>query len=308
MLTLYVGYIAALATSVAWSATSILFTLSGREVDSPVVNRTRLVLALLLVSLTHWLTEGSLLPVSAEPSRWGWLLLSGVIGFTLGDSFLFQAFILIGPRLSMLLMALAPVFSVSLGWLLLGERLSLLELIGVGITLAGTGLVVTDRRGGNPGWGSGVQEQTGKHHRLLGVLLGLGGALGQAVGLYFSRLGLAGDFPALSGSLIRIIAAVVSIWLLTLAQCQVQPTFEKLRASPRALWVIAGGAVTGPFIGVWLSLVAVQHASLGIASTLMSLSPVILLPASWFVFRERFGVRAVAGTLMAVAGTAILFL
>ncbi len=300
----YLGHLAALGTSVAWSFTSVLFTLAGRRLGSEVVNRTRLLLAIFLVAITHRLTIGSFLPLDAEPFRWGWLALSGLIGFVLGDSFLFQAFVLIGPRLSMLLMALAPVFSTVLAWVLLGEVLTTPELLGIALTLGGIVLVVADRQNGD----SRAVVVDSPRQYVLGVLYGLGGALGQAVGLYASRMGLVGDFPALSGNLIRLIAAALAIWLLAAVRGQVRPGLQTLRARPDALKFLVGGAIFGPFIGVWLSLLAVQHAPMGIASTLMSLSPVLLIPISRLLFGDRVTRRAVLGTVVAFAGTALLFL
>lgn len=298
-----IGQLAALATSFVWSFTSILFTLSGREVGSRIVNRTRLLFAVVFVALAHLALYGKLLPLGAEPFRWNWLALSGLIGFVVGDGFLFQAFVVLGPRLSMLLMALAPVLSAVLGWLVLGETLAVQELFGIGLAVGGVALVVTDRAN------EGAQRPTGADRQYgLGLLFGLGAALGQALGLFASRQGLVGDFPALSGVLIRLLAATVVIWAFALARRQGQPTIETLREHPRALWAIIGGAFGGPFVGVWLSLIAVQRAPLGIASTLMSLSPVVLLPIGRFLYHESIGVRGVLGTLIAVAGTVLLFL
>ncbi len=299
----YLGQLAALGTSVAWSFTSVFFTMAGRRVGSAVVNRTRLLVAIVLVMLTHRLTVGSFLPLDAEPFRWGWLTISGLIGFVLGDAALFQAFVMIGPRLSMLLMALAPVFSTMLAWVLLAERLSPLELLGIALSVGGVMIVVSDRQNGN----SKALAVESPRQYLIGILFGLGGALGQAVGLYASRMGLVGDFPALSGNLIRLIAAAVSIWLFTALRGQVRPGFEKLRQQPTALKYLIGGAIAGPFLGVWLSLVAVQKAPLGVASTLMSLAPVILIPISRLMFGDRVTTRAIAGTVVAFAGTALLF-
>lgn len=69
-----------------------------------------------------------------------------------------------------------------------------------------------------------------------------------------------------------------------------------------------GGAFTGPFLGVSLSLVALSAAPVGIASTLMALTPVFLLPISRFAFKERITLRATIGTALAVGGVAVLFL
>lgn len=302
-MSLLLGQLAALATSVAWTFSSIFFTFSGQQVSSQVVNRMRLLLAMLMVSLLHLLTEGVLLPIDAEPFRFQWLALSGIIGFVVGDGLLFQAYLLIGPRLAMLLMALAPVFGAVLGWLFLGEELASIEVLGMALALGGVGLVISDRQPPRPD-----QTPITLREYILGILLGTGAGLGQATGLIASKLGLAGDFPPLSGNLIRLTTATLAIWLLALFQRQIGTTFARLREHPRAVRTIMAGAVAGPTIGVWLSLYAVQHAPVGIASTLMSLSPIILLPAAYVLFKDRVGMRAVFGTLLAVAGTVILFL
>lgn len=299
----YVGELAALGTSVCWSFTSILFSMSGRQVGSLVVNRTRLLFAVIMVSLLHWLLEGSLLPIHAESWRWGWMALSGLIGFVLGDACLFQAFVLVGPRLSMLLMALSPVMGAVMAWVLLGEALAAAEIAGITLAVAGVAWVVADRTNAPAAAPDAPPRQF-----LLGVLLGLGGALGQAGGLVASKEGLQGDFSALSGNLMRLVVSALAIWLIAAATGKVRSNFTALRAQPGAVLTILGGSVAGPLFGVWLSLIAVQNAEVGIASTLTSLSPIFLLPLGYVLFRERITARAVLGTLLAVAGTAVIFL
>ncbi len=300
----YTGEIAALITATCWGFTSIFFSMSGRMVGSPIVNRTRLLMAVTMVSLFHLATQGKLVPYDAEPYRWGWLALSGLIGFVIGDAFLFQAFVMLGPRLSMLLMALAPVFSVILGWVVLDEQLALQELVGIALAVGGVAWVITDRPAQN---GVKLEEKHPRYY-LYGILFGLGGAVGQAVGLIVSKLGLDGDFPAISGNLIRLIVAASAIWLFTIVTGQAKNNFVRLRETPRAMIGITIGSIMGPFIGVWMSLLAVQKAPVGIASTLMALTPVLLLPVSHYVFKEKIGVRAIGGTILAVVGTAVIFL
>ena len=76
----------------------------------------------------------------------------------------------------------------------------------------------------------------------------------------------------------------------------------------KALLEIGAGALTGPVLGVTLSLVAIAHTHIGVASTLMSLTPVILLPVSYFLFKEKITSRAIVGTLVALLGVVLLFL
>ncbi len=298
-----IGQLAGLATSFCWGFTSIFFTLSGREVGSPIVNRTRLVMALVMVSLLHRLTEGQFLPVDAARWRWGWMALSGLIGFVIGDALLFQSFVMIGPRLAMLLMALNPVMGAVLAWALLNETLNGWEILGIALAVGGVMWVLGDRENGSEN-----RPDPSPRYFVIGVLFGLGGALGQASGLIASKQGLADDFPALSGNLMRLVVSTLVIWTFTLAQRNARPTFNALRAHPRAIRYILAGAIAGPFVGVTFSLIAVQNAPVGIASTLMSLTPIILLPVGRVMFHERITRRAVAGTVLAVAGTALLFL
>jgi drug/metabolite transporter (DMT)-like permease len=291
-----------LLTSICWSFTSIFFTLSGRIVGSPIVNRTRLIFGLGIVTVVHWIAFGQPMPFDASLSRWGWMALSGVIGFVIGDAFLFQAFVMIGPRLSMLVMALSPVMSAVLAWLLLDESLSAIQIVGIALAVGGVAWVVSDRTNGHS------LPDPSRRAYLLGLLWAFGGALGQTGGYLASKQGLEGDFPALSGNLIRLVAATALIWTYTAFNGQVRQGIDTLGQNPRAVRLILGGAIFGPFIGVWLSLVSVQNAPVGVASTLTSLMPIFLLPLGYIVFKEPIKQRAVVGTVLAVIGTAVLFL
>lgn len=299
-----IGQLAALGTSVCWSFTSIFFTVSGRIVGSPTVNRTRLLFAIGFTVLIHRLMLGTWFPVDATPERWFWLGLSGLIGYIFGDGCLFQALVMIGPRLSTLLMSLNPVISTILAWVFLGEVLAPRELLGIGLVVGGVMIVVADRTNR----AAASVAVTSRKHYVIGVLFGLGGALGQAGGLLFSRIGLEGDFSALSGNMLRLIVAAAAIWIITAFQRQAWSTVGTLRENPKALRHILGGAFAGPFLGVWLSLIAVQNAPLGVASTLMGLAPIILIPVSRVLYQEQITGRAIVGTVVAFAGTALLFL
>ncbi len=120
----FLGEFAALATSLMFSIGPTFFTLGGRLVGSVVVNRMRLLMATLILMSVHFVLFGEVLPLSADPERWLWLGLSGVIGLTLGDAALFQAFIQLGARLTMLIFSIAPVLGAVMAWLWLGESLS----------------------------------------------------------------------------------------------------------------------------------------------------------------------------------------
>ncbi len=296
-----VGELAALVTAVCWTGTSTLFTLAGQSVGSMVVNRTRLLLAVLFLMVTHWLVYRQLLPLQATPGQWGWLALSSFIGLVLGDAMLFQAFIWIGPRLSMLMMSLAPIVAALFAWLFLSETLAGWEIAGLLMTVGGIAWVILGREGQR-------NRTPGDKNYLLGLLLGFGAATSQALGLILAKKGLGPDFPALSGNLIRMLVAAGVIWAFTLMRGQAGITVQRLTEQRPALLQIIGGSVIGPFLGVWLSLVAVQLTEVGVASTIMALPPVFLLPVGYIVFRERLGWQSIVGTVVAIVGVAVLFL
>ena len=295
----FIGEIAGLATSLFFSMTALIFASTGRMVGSQVTNRTRLVFALTYLIILNLILFGEPLPFTAEPSRWMWLGISGVIGLSLGDAFLFQALVSVGARLGSLLMSLAPIFGSVIAWTFFGETLSPLQITGILIALAGVGWVVLSHE---------EPPDTPRGHTRRGVLFGILAALGQAVGLVLSKQGMFGEFSPFQANAIRMLAAVLFTWAWTLMDGKAGATITALREKPRVIGLIALGALVGPLLGVSSSLLAVQHAEIGVARSLMALPPVLVLPISYFVFKEKVGWQAVAGTVLAIAGVAVLFL
>ncbi len=294
-----IGELAALATAVCWSFTAIFFSYSGRRVGAGVVNRSRLVFAFLFLLIAHRLVEGTFFPWDTEPFRWGWLAVSSLLGLVLGDAFLFQAYVMIGPRLSMLVMSTVPIFSTIFGWILFGELISTVEIAGILLAVVGIGWVVTE------GQKDPLFAQ-GKAYRR-GLLFALAGALGQVTNLVTARYALVDDYSAVSATLIRIMIGLVVLWGLAAIQGKVRDTIHKWR-DVLAFRAIVAGAFVGPFLGIWFSLIAVQNTRLGIAATLMALPPVLLIPLEYVFYRHRVSHRAIIGTLLAITGVAMLFL
>jgi drug/metabolite transporter (DMT)-like permease len=295
----YIGELAGLLTSVAWSGTSVLFTKATQQVGSIIVNRVRVLLALVFLMLLNLVFSGYLLPTDAGMESWIWFALSGAIGYALGDVFLFQSFLCIGAQRGMLMMSLAPLMSAGLAWIFFSETLSGMQMLGVLVTLAGVAVVILRRRN---------EASHSACSPLQGALYGLGAAAGQAVGYVLSKQGLAGGLSPLAGNSIRMLAAVIVLWTLAGLQGKARQTLQSVRARPDVLRWLAMAAFTGPVLGATLSLYALQHTQVGVASTLIALPPVFLLPVSWLVFKEKFDWGAVLGTLTAIAGVAILFL
>lgn len=298
------GELAALLTAACWATASLAFTAAGRRIGSRAVNLLRLPIALVLLSAAAWALRGLPLPTDAGPAAWGWLALSGLVGFTFGDLCLFRAYIVLGARLTSLLMSAAPLCAALLGWWLLGEVLAWRDLAGIGATLAGITLTLSERHGADR------VGRTALPPPITGVLLALAGALGQGGGLVLSKLGLAHypvDYAPLAATQIRVLAGFSGFAVLAFALGWwrlLGPAF----ADRRALGATALGSVFGPFLGVALSLYAVAHAPAGVAASLMATSPLLVLPATMVLEGEKVGWRGLAGTALAVAGVAVLVL
>ncbi|MEE9554370.1 MAG: DMT family transporter [candidate division Zixibacteria bacterium] len=299
MIEQYFGEFAGLATALCWAVTSIFFTVSGTRIGSVNVNRLRLLLAVVFLSLTNYLLIGEFLPIHTAYERWFWLGFSGIIGFVIGDAMLFEAFVVVGTRISMLLMSLVPIMSGLFAWIFLGEVLDILEISAITLTVAGITWVVADKNR-DKNWIKGKKL-------IWGIALGIGGALGQTFGLILSKKGLEGGYPALSGNLIRVIVAVIIIWLITIIRGKAGQTIKSLK-DKIALKTLFAGSFFGPFLGVWLSLVAIKYARIGIASTLMATTPIILIPLAHWIFKDRVTTGSIIGTIIAIAGVALLIL
>jgi len=295
-----IGALAALGTSVLWTLTYVQFTIAVRGIGPSRLNRLRLTIAIVLLLVVHAFVYGTPIPLDAGAARWGWLILSGVIGFAISDMMLFSALLHLGAHRTSLVMALIPVVSALLAWGLFGERLSAVRIAAACVTVVGIALVVSDR--------SGVRQEADATRRsTAGILFALGAVGAQSLRYILSVQGMRGGFPVLSTNVIQILAATVAAWIPAFVSGAWRATFSP-PFTRRAAATTIGGSVTGPFLGVTLSLVALAKAPVGIASTLMALSPVLLLPFSRFVLKERIGMRAVAGTALAVGGVATLFL
>jgi drug/metabolite transporter (DMT)-like permease len=291
------GEIAALATALLWSGSSLLFASATGRVGSFHVNITRLVLASGLLGLALMVIRPE---VSLAPVQVGLLAASGVVGLAIGDSFLFRAYREQGARLTMLVMSLAPAFSALLSYWFLGEEISLTGAMGIAVTIAGIGMVVLQRSPGaeRPGW-----TLSG------GMAYSLIAAAGQGGGLVLAKMAFShSPVDGFLAALVRILASIVILAPLLLLRARWRETAGRFRRDRRALLLTAGGSVLGPFLGISLSLIAVMHTSVGVAATLMATVPVMMLPIARYVFQEKLTRRAILGAVVAVAGVAMLFL
>ena len=237
------------------------------------------------------------MPLDASAHAWGWLALSGLVGFVFGDYFLFRAYALISSRIAMLVMTLVPPITALIGWLWLGEIMKAKELAGMFLTVGGIAMAIFNR----PNNGRRIKLS----YPMKGLLFAFGGTVGQAGGLVLSKYGMQ-DYNAFAATQIRIIAAIIGFALVILLLGKTYLIRNAFR-DKKGLFGIGGGSFFGPFLGVSFSLIAVQYTTTGVAATLMAMTPVFLILPSRFVFRQRITVLEVAGAFVSVVGVSLFF-
>lgn len=269
-----------------------------------VVNLFRLIVGFIFLSIFTYFYRGMVFPIDATGRTWFYLGLSGLIGFVFGDLCLFQAFVVIGARVSMLIMTLTPLLTALIGWIILGETLSMRSWVGMGLTIFGVILVVLRREDHIDL--NGTSKKIKFNYPIWGILLALGGVIGQAAGLVISKFGMNG-FNAFASAQIRILAGIIGFVILFFIFGLWNKASESL-SKHRAMAQLSIGAFFGPFLGVSFSLLSVQLTSTGIASTIMALVPVLIIPASVLILREKVKVKEIIGAILAVSGVALFFI
>jgi drug/metabolite transporter (DMT)-like permease len=288
------GETAALVAALCWAIASVGWGRAGRQVPPLELNLIKGSIAIVLLVVTLAL-RGDLL-VGVE-WRAVWLLgVGGAVGIGLGDTAYFEAINALGARRALLLTMIAPPLAGIVAWAVLGEKLAPVAWLGMALTIAGVAWVVTERV---PGAGRPAS------HLLRGIWMGVLASMAQVVGAVLTRAAFAQtSVTPLSSALLRMTAAVLTVFVwISLSRPKPKWTIHR----SRDMWgLVLGATVVGTYLGISLQQFAFKYASTGVAQTLLSTSPLFILPIA-AAMGEKVSVRAVAGVVIALAGIAMLF-
>src|ERR1051325_6767897 len=290
----YSGELAALGTAACFGGASNLFAAAGRRMGSHVLNRLRIPTAWIFLSLALWTIHHAWWPVWATPTALVALAISGMVGFVFGDAWGFRAIVILGPGRASLLAATAPLFTTALAWPILHQRPGPLAFLGMLLTLGGVAVAITSRSRRHA-----APAKPAEGRERVGFGAGLRGALGRAGGMILSKIGLRTGLDPLSATVVRIAAATITVWALTVAQRQVRPPL-RAPADGRATAFMAAGAFMGPFLGVTLALTSLYYIEAGVSASITALSPLVAMLLAARFHGERLTWRAIAGAGVAV--------
>ncbi len=296
------GALAAFGTALCWSFSAIFFENATRRVGALAVNFWKVAFAFVLLTFAGLAVRGMPFPFDASGRTWTYLGLSSLVGFLIADYFLFNAYLLIGSRITIVFQAITPVFTALFALVFLGETMRPERLVGMAIVILGILIVVVSRQRG-----AAKADATDASAAKKGYVFAFLSSIFQAGGLIFSKLGL-GGYSAISGTQIRIFFAILLFGAQALLTGQRARVFEAPLKEGKALRFMVFGAIFGPFLGVTLSLFALQNTTAGTASTLMAMNPILIIPLSIIILKQKVKALEVLGAAVAVGGAALFFL
>ena len=305
----YLGELISIGVAFSWTATALLSEFGSKRLGNLTLNVLRMALALLFSMAMFWVVTGVPLPSGGTMEAYGWLLLSGLVGYVIGDFCLFQCYIIIGSRYGQLFMTLAPLAAAFMAWMTLGQEMTMMSIVAMVVTLFGIGISVLGR---------GERHKVALKLPLNGVLFAIGAALCQGIGLVLSKIGMdhyetstVANTPSwmipFSANFFRCIAGIVGFTVLLYFREGFSPLRDALH-DRKGLSVATATTIFGPFVGVAFSLMALQYTAAGIASTLMAMTPIIILLPSYWLFHTKITWRAVLGAVISVIGVSLFFL
>lgn len=294
---MFLGELISLGTAFFWTFTVIGFESAGKRVGSLPVNLIRLVIGMLLLTITVFIITGSVFPVTNSYS-WNMLLISGLIGLVIGDLFLFQAFIDIGGRISLLIYSTVPIMTLALGFFIFDETFDWLTIVGIATTLSGLSIVILSKR---------TVSKNYEPHILKGIIFAFIGAVAQSLGLVFSKLGMGESLGAFEATQIRVIAALFGFTIYITIKRQWKNIFSALKDKVAMKYILVG-SIFGPFLGVSSSLLAMKYTSIGVSTTIAQLNVILIIPFSIWLFKEKVSRLEVIASVIAFLGVVLLFL
>ena len=288
--------LAALGTATCWAMTGLISADAVRALGAFHFNLIRQVFVTVI-----------LLAVVLVTQRWGgmdWptagiLMVSGVIGILVGDTFNFAAVGRIGPRRAGAVFALNAPMAALMGWALLGESLQFQAIAGIAVTVAGVAVAILGRPRADAHRFEVVQGTL-----IVGIGFALAAGLGQAAGSLIARPVMTAGLDPWLASLIRVGASGLTMGVL--AATPFAPAAPKTYGRA-ALILTVITAFIGLLMGMTLFLYALQGSQTGIIATLSATSPVIILPLLWLRTGQRPSGLSFAGAALAVAGLAMIF-
>jgi drug/metabolite transporter (DMT)-like permease len=298
-----------LLTTLSWTLGIFPFTEAARRIGSHSLNQFRLLLAMSFIAITGFIFyhEAFIAIFSSQYSKaWLWLGISGIVGLTIGDFFAFEMFKILGARTGSVLTTFAPAAALITGGLLINERISVIGIFGIMLTILGVNFVSFGKREREkiPDLGHGSTAY--------GIITGILAALCQGAGLVLAKKGLIEQgtlhqLEPIPANFIRLSCAAGSLLLFWLSRGKLKEIFlPVIENRNNGLKFAVGGTFFGPTMGVSLSLYTITLLDPSVAQTIFSLVPAFAFLLSAAFYKDKITFQSILGLAIAISGVMIL--
>jgi drug/metabolite transporter (DMT)-like permease len=294
-----IGELAAFMTAICWTLGSLFFEQGVKRIGVIAVNFYKVFIGFILLTLTAAVMRGVPFPLDAPLRAWVFLPISGIVGFVIADMFLLSAYGTVGPRVTMLFMALSPLVTAGIAFIVLGETLGLKGFLGMSFVIIGICITVFGKQ-------SGMHLSKMKKEDRKGYIFALVATVGNSVGLSLSKIGI-GDYHPVSATQIRTFTAIIGFALVSFVFDR-GAGIKNAHKNIHGLKFAAMGSVFGPFLGVTFSLLALQRTNAGVATSIIGLTPILIIIPELIILKRKIKPIEIIGAVIAVCGTIIFFL
>ena len=285
--------------ALCWAVASLISADVTRKIGGLAFNRLRLFfVSVMLIGYTFYLDTWN----TINHEFLFTILFSGIIGIFLGDTLLFIALQKIGPRRNNILFSLAAPFTVILNIIFLNEIMSTINLIGCIIVFCGVVVAIAygNSKDKNHRW------EVVEGNIYLGVSLGIGAALCQAIGLIMMKPILTMGADPIASAALRTAISFVFLAFTFFLNYKIFNTKTNLSVKIVCQSILSG--FLGMALGMSLLLIALKYADAGIVATLSSTSPIMILFLIWLLTKKIPTIGAWIGTVLAIIGSGLIFI
>jgi drug/metabolite transporter (DMT)-like permease len=289
---------AALAAAACWALTGMVSATPAQHLGAVRFNQLRMVMVFILLGGFVAATGSWRTIPSAHAMT---IVLSGFIGIFVGDTALFLTMNRLGPRRTGILFAMNAPMAALLAWIWLGEILTPRALAGIALTMAGVTLAIVfgKRRNQLHHW------ESIKGPLWIGVGLGLGAALSQALGSLIVRPVMAEGADPVAASAMR--TGVAALCLTLFVRLPIRSLRQTGRLTPPIAARVALSGILAMGLGMTLLLFALSGGEVGIVSTLSATTPALILPLLWLRTGEMPAAGAWLGAALVIIGSGMIF-
>lgn len=281
--------LAALGSAASWSLGAVLFKDLGESLSSFAMTLVKGAISVVLLGLLTLLV-GGYSHIGSE--AYLYLILSGLLGIALSDTFFFSALKEVSPQAITLLFTFGQVVTVLLAVLILGEQLPLQGWGGISLII--TGITI--------GMFPSFSEKSRSSVR--GMIYGLISILLMSFAVILTKKGLA-EVSTLYATFIRMLAGTVGMLMVGIVTRRLGGWVSPFK-DVKLIWKFTLSVCVITFGGFWLAIVAFKYTSVAVANSLISTEPIFVLPVAAIFLKEKITAQAIAGAVIATIGVIVL--